>query len=264
MRADSRNSRGMQRTRRHLTKIAGLVVGAVFGLGVGARSASADHRPWHGGGGGGGGVCFLRGTRIATPNGDRKIEDLKTGDFVLANFGGACPIKAIRSFSHVRSDAAPWSDLEKPVRVVQGALDDNVPQRDLYLTSAHALFIDGLLVPAGSLVNGTSIIVDDADDHDTLEFFHIELERHDVIQAENTPCETLLAAEQQRCAPLVEFNGGRSQLKSRIRSALAPLVDKRHRLDVIRDRMEERGLASANALLGVATDNGRVEIRSGR
>lgn len=136
--------------------------------------------------------------------------------------------------------------------------------RDLYLTPAHALFVDGVLVPVGSLVNGTSIIVDDADDHDTLEYFHIGLERHDVIQAENTPCETLLAAEQQSCAPLVEFNGGRSQLKSRIRSALAPLVDKRHRLDVIRDRIEERGLASANAHLGVATNNGRTEIRSGR
>lgn len=68
MRADSRNARGVKRTRRHLTKIAGLVVGAVFGLGVGARSASAHHRPGHGGGG----VCFLGGTRIATPNGDRK------------------------------------------------------------------------------------------------------------------------------------------------------------------------------------------------
>lgn len=132
------------------------------------------------------------------------------------------------------------------------------------MTPAHTLFVDGVLVPAGSLVNGTSIILDDADDHDTLEFFHIELQRHDVIQAENTLCETLLAAEQQRCAPLVEFNGGRSQLKSRIRSALAPLVDKRHRLDVIRDRIEERGLASANTLLGVPTYNGRADIGSGR
>jgi hypothetical protein len=263
MRADIGNLRGMKRTRRHLTKAAGLVVGAVFGLGAGARSAGANHRPWHGGGGGGG-VCFLRGTRIATPNGDCKVEDLTTGDFVLANFGGVCPIKSIRSFGYVRNDAAPWSDLEKPVRVVQSALDDNVPQRDLYLTPAHALFVDGVLVPVGSLVNGASIIVDDADDHDTLEYFHIELERHDVIQAENTPCETLLAAEQQRCAPLVQFIGGRSQLKSRIRSALAPLVDRRHRLDVIRDRIEERGLVSANAFLGLAANNGRADIRNGR
>ena len=45
--------------------------------------------------------------------------------------------------------------------------------------------IDGLLVPAGCLINGETITRHEAaNERDELEFFHIKLESHDVIYAE--------------------------------------------------------------------------------
>jgi hypothetical protein len=89
-----------------------------------------------------------------------------------------------------------------------------------------------------------------------LEYFHIKLERHDVIYAEGAPCETMLnidenavnfaeylrqygpSIEDTRCAPWVGM-GRRVEVKSRLRSALSPLIDRREKLDIIRDELEE-------------------------
>lgn len=257
----SSNARPAGRTRRHLTKAASLLATAALGLGAQTKSASANR--WGGGGwgGGGGGGCFLRGTRIATPAGERAIEDLQTGDLVLARFGGTRPIKSVQSFSYFRENVSPWPDAQKPVRVVRGAVEDNIPRRDLWLTPDHALYVDGVLIPAADLLNGCSIILEDVDDRDCLQFFHLELDQHDVIFAEGMPCETLVAAEHafdRRCAPYLQFNGGRAELKSRLRSALAPLMDWRCQLDVIRDRIEERG----ESLIATAPSATRASVGS--
>jgi hypothetical protein len=47
--------------------------------------------------------------------------------------------------------------------------------------------------------------------------------------------------------PLLGFDGGRSQLRSRLRSAVSLVVDRRQPIDVIRDTLEERGLELARA-----------------
>lgn len=49
-------------------------------------------------------------------------------------------------------------------------------------------------------------------------------------------------SEGQRCAPILSIDGGRAQIKSRFRSAISPWLDRRHPVDVIRDRLEERAL----------------------
>jgi hypothetical protein len=111
---------------------------------------------------------------------------------------------------------------------------------------SHALLIDDVLVLAGDLVNGTTITLSDARELDELEFFHIKLERHNVIYAEGVPCETVMHVDENAvnfaeylrryghtriqeapCAPLLSFNGGRSELKSRFRSAFSPWIDRR-------------------------------------
>ena len=83
--------------------------------------------------------------------------------------------------------------------------------------------------------------------HDTLDFFHIALARHDVLDAQGAACETLLAPAAQPCAPIAEFNGARSELRSRLRSMVSPIIDRRLPLDVIRDNMEARGITLASA-----------------
>jgi hypothetical protein len=46
-----------------------------------------------------------------------------------------------------------------------------------------------------------------------------------------------------RCAPRLAIDGGRSELKSRLRSAVAVIVDRRTPFDVVRDKLEERSLS---------------------
>ena len=75
----------------------------------------------------------------------------------------------------------------EPVRISQFALDEWTPHRDLYLSPNHALYIDGALIPAKYLVNGTSIVQAMPEGVEEIEYFHIELETHEVIFAEELP-----------------------------------------------------------------------------
>jgi hypothetical protein len=249
-----------RRSRRHLIIKVGAIAGtAALAMLTTPRRAAADD----GGGDDGRRRCFLKGTIIRTANGDRKVEDLSVGDLLPTVFGGLSPIQWIGRYSVKKSDSIKaWVKDVLPVRVARSALGPDMPHADLYVTKAHALFIDGVLVTAASLINGTTITLYDARENNELEFFHIKLERHNVIYAEGVPCETLLnirestvnSAEYLRryeppttqeapCAPLLGFNGARSEIKSHFRSAISPWVDRRQKLDIIRDKLEERGIA---------------------
>jgi hypothetical protein len=207
--------------------------------------------------------CFLKGTKIETAEGKRRIEDLAIGDLLPTMFGGLRPIQWIGRYPIKKSNwSKPWVRDALPVRIAASALAPNVPHADLYVTGGHSLMIDGLLVPAGCLINGETITRHEAaNECDELEFFHIKLESHDVIYAEGAPVDTLLrvdecavnfadyfrrygqpTTEEARCAPRVSFGGGRGELKSRMRSALSPLLDRRTPLDLIRDRLEDRAI----------------------
>jgi hypothetical protein len=208
---------------------------------------------------GGGGNCFLRGTLISTPSGAAKIEDLSIGDLVVTNGGEARPIQFVSSYRYKKTDPfRDWVSDVRPVLVRKSAISDNVPNRDLYLTRGHALYIDGILIPVCNLINGSTIVVDPAVGLQELEYFHIKLESHDVILAEGTPCESLLKVsesarnfadyyrahgfpvDEQPCAAIHSFYGGRSEIASRIRSAASCVAEVRRPLDVVRDRLEAR------------------------
>ena len=120
----------------------------------------------------------------------------------------------------------------------------DVPHADLYVSQQHGIFTDGVLVRAGSLVNGTTIALHDAGDVCELEYYYIKLQSHDVIYAEGAPCETF-AESADHFVPVLSFAGSRSLMKSHLRSALSPLVDRREKIDVIRDRLEDRALTLA-------------------
>ena len=194
-------------------------------------------------------VCFLRGSRIFTDCGYRPIEALAVGELVSARFGGLSAIKDIRSFTLTRTGpSGTWVGASRPVRIKAGALDENSPSTDICMTAAHAVFTNGVLVPVVNLVNGTSIVFEAADGHDTLDFFHIALARHDVIDAEGAAFESHRdASVEEPCAPLLSFSGGREELGSRLRSAASIIVDRRRPLDIIRDDLEDRGLRLTRA-----------------
>jgi len=246
-----------QRTRRNIIRMGAILASAAF-----ARVASANTtvlptaRPLPTT------KCLLSGTKIETAEGERKVEDLAIGYRLPTMFGGMRPIQWIGRYRLKKTDPSkPWAKDAMPVRIARSALGPDVPRADLYVTGGHALFIDGLLIPAGNLINGATITRHEAREYDELEFFHVKLEGHDVIYAEGVAVETLLrvdegavnfadyfrrygtqGSEEASCAPRVSYGGGRGEFRSRFRSALSPWLDRREPIDVIRDRLEERGI----------------------
>lgn len=78
-----------------------------------------------------------------------------------------------------------------PIRIRAGALGDSLPERDLLVSSDHALLIDNILVHAGALINGLSI-VREADVPETFTYYHVELADHSLVLAEGVPAETFI------------------------------------------------------------------------
>jgi hypothetical protein len=134
-------------------------------------------------------ICFVAGTMIQTPAGEVAIETLKRGDFVLNNEGRSVPV----DWLGVQTVSLRFADKMRvlPIRVRAGALADNVPARDLLVSPDHALLVEGALIQAGALVNGISI-VRETNMPTTFTYFHVEVEDHSLIMAENTPAETFV------------------------------------------------------------------------
>ena len=133
--------------------------------------------------------CYCRGTLILTDKGEVAVERLKIGDRLFTKSGALRPIKWIGTRSYSGRYAAGNRDV-LPVLITAGALEDNVPRRDVWVSPLHAMYLDDVLIPAFALINGTSIV--QADAVDQVEYFHVELDTHDVIVAEGTLAESFL------------------------------------------------------------------------
>jgi hypothetical protein len=246
------------RTRRNVLAIGSLLTATAIGA-VSTGSAMAQHHHE-----GGGASCFLKGTRIRVPGGEKKIEDLQIGDPVLTQTGEVRPVQWIarRLYHKPPNDAWPTDIL--PIRITRDALGSGLPEVDLLISPNHALHFDGVFIPVVELANGTTIAPCLADDLHQVQYFHLKLEAHDVIYAEGVECESLrlsaafeafdnVAEYEERYgkpgriaepsfAPRLGFMGRRSIVASRLRSAVSPIVDRRTPLDRARDHIEERAV----------------------
>ncbi len=265
----------LQSSRRNLIRMGAIAASALLAETTTTAAQAGDFLWFHwghrhrqygdgdGGSGGGDSQCFLKGTTIRTADGDRKIEDLSAGDLLPSVFGGTSAIQWIGRYSFKKGDPTKgWVRGVLPIRIARSALGDDVPHADLYVTQTHAVLVDGVLVAAGNLVNGTTITRYDAAELDRLEYFHIKLPGHDVIYAEGAPCETLLevdenaanfaeylrqygplTAEETPCLPRIKYGYRRGEIKSYFRSTVAPWIDYRQKADIIRDKLDIRGIA---------------------
>jgi len=83
-----------------------------------------------------------------------------------------------------------------PIRICEGAFADNVPHRVLTVSPGHRFNFDGALVPALSLVNGITIVQDF--DIQEFEYYHVELEKFDMLLAEGAAAESYLEVGSNR------------------------------------------------------------------
>jgi len=137
-------------------------------------------------------VCYGAGTAILTDSGEVAVESIEVGDTVMTLADGVQAPRAVKWVGRRDLDLTrhPNPDAIAPVRVMAGALGDNLPRRDLVLSPDHCLFIDGALFPAKLLVNGMTIVRDLA--MKTVSYFHVELDRHAVMIAEGVAAESYL------------------------------------------------------------------------
>jgi Hint domain len=186
---------------------------------------------------------------------------------VLTASGAVKPVKFIGRTKVSRERAGPWKNGEGPVKISRFAIDGKAPHSDLYISPGHAIYLDGILIPASNLVNGVTILADAKPELLLLTLFHIELDTHEAILAEGLAVESFRldnrlthahwfdnADEYVRLygppgeppapfAPIVRYRSSRQELASHMRSALAPVYDFRKPIEKVRDRIVDRLVA---------------------
>lgn len=133
--------------------------------------------------------CFFAGTLISTPEGNRPVETLQTGDVISTADGETRTVRWLGR----QTVSAFFADAEKvlPIRIMAGAMGHDLPERDLLVSPDHALLVDGILVHASALINGRTIF-QESDVPANFTYFHIETEDHALVLAEGTPAETFI------------------------------------------------------------------------
>jgi hypothetical protein len=145
----------------------------------------------------GGGVfsapaCFAAGTRIRTDHGDVAVEQLQAGDKVVTLSDSELSAQPVKWVGHRRIGLAghPRPETAAPVRIQRGAFTDDMPHTDLLISPDHAIFVDGVLICARQLVNGSTIRQEL--DWTAVDYYHVELDQHAILLAEGLPAESYI------------------------------------------------------------------------
>ncbi len=163
-----------------------------------ASVAAGTHADWQTDGAGGTSLfldddpCYAAGTRILTATGERMVESLLQGDIALTLSDGELIAQPVKWIGRRRIDltAHPRPQTVAPVRIRRGAFADNMPHTDLVVSPDHAIFVDGKLICARQLINGTTIQQEKG--WTSVEYFHVELDSHAILLAEGLPAESYL------------------------------------------------------------------------
>ena len=202
--------------------------------------------------------CFCRGTHIATPEGEALVETLRAGDLVTTLAGTR---RRLRWVGFGRTLVTPrHRDHASVVVVRRDALADGVPHRDLYVTHGHSFYFEGVLIPAAELVNHRSIAwVEDAQ---VVEYYHLELDSHDVILAEGAAAETYRDDDNSQ-----HFHNAATRPTARPLPSCAPVLHDHPTVKRIWRQLNERtggpGLAlTENPDLHLLADGERLEAET--
>jgi len=139
-------------------------------------------------------ACYTKGTLITTATGEVAVEDLSVGDQVMTVSGTLEPVIWLGN-STINCERQFHKDKAYPVRITKDAFGLNLPKRDLFLSPDHSVFIDGVMIPAYCLINGSTITQEMTETLVT--YYHVELPAHNAILAEGLPAESYLETSEE-------------------------------------------------------------------
>jgi len=143
--------------------------------------------------------CFVAGTLIATPYGDRRAESLSAGDLVMTKDEGAQPLRWIGA-----RRVSATGDFA-PIHIRANTLGQH---RDLLVSPLHRVVVkdylaellfgeDEVLVAARDLVNDHSITRREGGE---VTYVHLLFDRHQVVFSEGLETESFLPGPQTACS----------------------------------------------------------------
>lgn len=149
-------------------------------------------------------VCLTAGTRIETEQGVMCIDALTEGDRVRTQDNGFQDVRWIGR-RYLDRNALVANPNFFPVRITAGALGDGLPICDLLVSRQHRMVASSkiaqrmfgqpeVLVAAIKLTELPGIFVDT--DVQSLAYFHLLFDQHEIIFAEGSPTESLFTGPQ--------------------------------------------------------------------
>ncbi|MGH1425639.1 MAG: Hint domain-containing protein, partial [Pseudooceanicola sp.] len=147
--------------------------------------------------------CFTPGTVIATPKGERLVEELQSGDRVITRDNGIQEIRWIGAKALDGKQLAA-NDHLKPVLVQKGSLGHGLPERDMLVSPNHRVLVNNdktalyfeereVLVAAKHLTGMAGVDVVNAM-HTT--YIHFMFDRHEVVLSNGAWTESFQPGEQ--------------------------------------------------------------------
>ncbi|MEP0991294.1 MAG: cadherin-like domain-containing protein [Tateyamaria sp.] len=147
--------------------------------------------------------CFTPGTMVATPQGERRVEDLNVGDRVITRDNGIQEIRWIGKRKMSGQELAAAEHL-RPVLIRQGALGKGLPERDMLVSPQHrvlmasdktALYFDEaeVLVAAKHLTDMEGI---DVVEVSGTTYIHVMFDQHEVILSDGAWTESFQPGDQ--------------------------------------------------------------------
>ncbi len=146
--------------------------------------------------------CFTPGSTIATPRGEKRVEELKAGDRVITRDNGIQEIRwaGRKDFTGTAFQGSPHL---RPVLIKAGSLGNGLPERDMYVSPNHRMLISNertleyfneqeVLVAAKDMVGADGIHTVDAM---RVTYIHFLFDRHEVILSNGSWTESFQPAQ---------------------------------------------------------------------
>ncbi|MFK7940176.1 MAG: Ig-like domain-containing protein [Roseovarius sp.] len=147
--------------------------------------------------------CFTPGTVIATPRGEKRVEDLQVGDRIITRDNGLQEIRWVgqRDLSGGELMASPHL---KPVLIRAGSLGNGLPERDLLVSPQHRMLINSeraslyfeereVLAAAKHLtgLDGVDVV-----ESSSISYLHFMFDQHEVVLSNGSWTESFQPGEQ--------------------------------------------------------------------